>query len=43
MMVVLDEKVSEKVVKLANEVGLTPDEMTQKIIEWYFEDSEKSE
>lgn len=43
MMVVLEEKVSEKVVKLANDVGLTPDEMTQKIIEWYFEDSVKPE
>ena len=42
-MVVLEEKVSEKVVKLANDVGLTPDEMTQKIIEWYFEDSVKPE
>ena len=39
MIIVLDEKVSEMVVKLANDIGLTPDEMTQKIIEWYFEDT----
>lgn len=43
MRVVLDEKVSEMVARLANDVGLTPDEMVQKIIEWYFEDSVKPE
>lgn len=41
MLVQLNEKVSEKVSKLAIEQGLTEDEVVQKIVEWYFEDWEK--
>ena len=41
MLIQLNEKVSEKVSKLAIEQGLTEDEVVQKIVEWYFEDCEK--
>lgn len=41
MLVQLNEKVSEKVSKLAIDMGMTEDEVVQKIVEWYFEDCEK--
>ena len=41
MLVQLNEKVAEKVSKLAIDTGMTEDEVVQKIVEWYFEDCEK--
>ena len=41
MLVQLNEKVSEKVSKLAIDMGMTEDELVGKIVEWYFEDCEK--
>ena len=41
MNILLDKKISAKVKQLANEVGLTEEEVVQKILEWYFEDNEK--
>ena len=41
MLVQLNEKVAEKVSKLAIDMGMTEDEVVQKIVEWYFEDCEK--
>jgi hypothetical protein len=40
MFVELNEKVAEKVVKLANEMGLSYGSTVGKILEWYFEDCE---
>lgn len=37
----LNEKVAVMVAELANSMGLTTDEMVNKIVEWYFEDCEK--
>lgn len=37
----LTEELSTKVKELANEMGMTEDEVVQKILEWYFEDNEK--
>lgn len=34
----LNEKTAEMVSELAKEMGLTPDEVVGKIIEWYAED-----
>lgn len=41
MCIQLDEKVAEKVGKLALNLGFTPDEMVNQILLWYFEDCEK--
>ena len=41
MLIQLNEKVSEKVSKVAIDMGMTEDEVVQKIVEWYFEDCEK--
>ena len=41
MYIQLNEKVAEKVSKLATEQGMSEDEVVQKIVEWYFEDCEK--
>lgn len=41
MYIQLSEKVSEKVSKLAIDMGMTEDEVVGKIVEWYFEDCEK--
>ena len=41
MLIQLSEKVSEKVSKLAIDMGMTEDEVVGKIVEWYFEDCEK--
>lgn len=43
MSVELDEKVAEKVKKVAIELGYTEDEVVNFIISWYFEDCEKDE
>ena len=37
----LTKELSTKVKELANEMGMTEDEVVQKIVEWYFEDNEK--
>lgn len=37
----LTEELSTRVKELANEMGMTEDEVVQKILEWYFEDNEK--
>lgn len=36
----LNEKSAEIVSKLANSMGMTPDEVVEKIVEWYMEDCE---
>lgn len=41
MCVQLDEKVAEKVGKVANSLGFTMDEMVNQILTWYFDDCEK--
>ena len=41
MFIDFDEKVAQKVKELAIEMGLTDDEVVQKIVEWYFEDNGK--
>ena len=41
MNILLGKEISAKVKQLANEVGLTEEEVVQKILEWYFEDNEK--
>jgi hypothetical protein len=41
MNIQLNEKVSEKVSKVAIDMGMTEDEVVGKIVEWYFEDCEK--
>ena len=41
MLVQLNEKVAEKVSNLAIDMGMTEDEVVQKIVEWYFEDCDK--
>lgn len=41
MLIQLNEKVSEKVSKVAIDMGMTEDEVVDKIVEWYFEDCEK--
>ena len=41
MLIQLNEKVSEKVSKVAIDMGMTEDEVVGKIVEWYFEDCEK--
>jgi hypothetical protein len=41
MCIQLSEKVAEKVSKLAIEQGMREEEVVNKIVEWYFEDSEK--
>lgn len=41
MCIQLSEKVAEKVSKLAIDMGMTEDEVVDKIVEWYFEDCEK--
>lgn len=41
MNVQLDKELSTKVKQLANEMGLSEDEVIAKIVEWYFEDNEK--
>lgn len=43
MSVELDEKVAEKVKKVAIELGYTEDEVVNFILGWYFEDCEKDE
>lgn len=43
MRVELDEKVAEKVKKVAIELGYTEDEVVNFILGWYFEDCEKEE
>ena len=37
----LDGKTAEMVRKLANSMGMSEDAVVRKILEWYFEDSEK--
>ena len=37
MYIQLSEKMSEKVSKLAIDMGMTEDEVVDKIVEWYFE------
>lgn len=37
----LTEKVAEMVKELANSMGLSFDEVVEKIVEWYFEDCGK--
>ena len=37
----LNEKMAEKVRKLAISMGMSEDAVVQKILEWYFKDSEK--
>ena len=41
MLIQLNKKVSERVSELAIDMGMTEDEVVQKIVEWYFEDCEK--
>ena len=41
MNILLGKEISAKVKQLANEVGLTEEEVVQKILEWYFEDNGK--
>ena len=43
MNVELDKKVAEKVKEMAKTLGMTEDEVANKIIEWYCEDCNKSE
>lgn len=43
MSVKLDEKVAEKVKKVAIDLGYTEDEVVNFILGWYFEDCEKEE
>lgn len=43
MSVELDEKVAEKVKKVAINLGYTEDEIVNFILGWYFEDCEKDE
>ena len=43
MSVELDEKVAEKVKKVAIDLGYTEDEVVNFILGWYFEDCKKEE
>lgn len=43
MSVELDEKVAEKVKKVAIDLGYTEDDVVNFILGWYFEDCEKEE
>lgn len=41
MSIQLNEKVARMVTELANSMGLSPDDLVAKIVEWYFEDCRK--
>ena len=37
----LNDETSRQVKELAEDMGLTTEEVVQKIVEWYFEDNQK--
>lgn len=41
MKIQLNKELAQKIKELAQSLGLNEDEIVQKILEWYFEDSEK--
>ena len=43
MFIKLDEKVAEKAKELAKTMGMSEDELVNKIVQWYFEDNEKDD
>lgn len=41
MNILLNEETAQKVEEVAKEMGMTTDELVDKILQWYFEDCEK--